>query len=53
MIKIINKDDDFVIISSENSEEIEYLKKITKTTLEIVYDGFPAIIVRKEKLKSV
>ena len=53
MIKFIDKDDDFMIIFSENPEEIEYLKKITKTTLEIVYDGFPAIIVRKEKLSAV
>lgn len=53
MVKFIDKDDDFLIIFSEKPNEIEYLKEITKTTLEIVYDGCPAIIVRKEKLKAV
>lgn len=53
MIKFIDKDNDFLIVFSEKPEEIKYLKEITKTTLEIVYDGFPGIIVRKEKLKSV
>ncbi len=53
MIKIMNKDDDYVMIYSESQEVINYLKNNTKTTLEMLYEGCPAIIVRKEKGKAV
>lgn len=53
MIKIINKDDDYVMIYSESQEVINYLKANTKVALEIIYEGCPAIIVRKEKVKTV
>ncbi|MCI8362069.1 MAG: hypothetical protein HFJ41_02845 [Clostridia bacterium] len=53
MIKIMNKDDDYVMIYSESQEVINYLKNNTKATLEMLYEGCPAIIVRKEKGKAV
>lgn len=53
MIRIMNKDDDYVMIYSESEEEIKYLKENTKATLEIMYGSFPAIIVRKEKGKAI
>lgn len=53
MIRIMNKDDDYVMIYSESEEEIKYLKENTKATLEMLYEGCPAIIVRKEKGKAV
>lgn len=53
MIRIMNKDDDYVMIYSESQEVINYLKGNTKWTLEMLYEGCPAIIVRKEKGKVV
>lgn len=53
MIRIMNKDDDYVMIYSESKEVIDYLKDNTKATLEMLYEGCPAIIVRKEKGKAV
>lgn len=52
-IRIMDRDDDYVIMYSESQEDINYLKANTKATLEILYEGCPAIIVRKEKGKAV
>ena len=49
MLRIMDRDEDYVLIYSEDEEAINYMKEKTKTAFELVYKGCPAIIVRKEK----
>lgn len=49
MIKIAEKDKDYVYIYSENSSEIAYLSSKTEVVLNTTYQEYPAIVVKKEK----
>ena len=51
MIKIADKDKDYVYIYSENFSEISDLLSKTKVALSTTYDGCPAIVVKKDKEK--
>lgn len=53
MLRIMDRNEDYTIIYSENEEEIQYLKPRTKTTIETTYKGCPAIVVRKDKGKAI
>lgn len=49
MIKIADKDDDYVYMYSENQNEIYSIKDSFKVSLTTTYRGCPALIVKKEK----
>lgn len=52
MIKFEDKNDDYVYIYSDDPEEIQYLIGKTKVVFTQEHNGFPAILVRKEKLNK-
>ena len=49
MLKIAEKDKDFVYIYSENLSEISKLMPNVRVACTTTYKNYPAIIVRKEK----
>lgn len=49
MIKFEDKDDDYAYIYSDDPKEIQYLMGKTKVVFTQEHNGFPAILVRKEK----
>lgn len=51
MIKIADKDDDYVYMYSENQNEIYSIKDSFKVSLTTTYRGCPALIV-KRKIKK-
>ena len=53
MLKIAEKDKDFVYIYSKNPEEIRKImrSKLFDISLTVTYDGCPAIVVKKQKNK--
>ncbi len=53
MLKMMDRNEDYLLVYSEDEEEVNFIKEKTKATLELVYEGCPAIIVRKEKGRAV
>lgn len=49
MIKIAEKDKDYVYIYAEEFSEIEDLISRMKTVFKTTYQDLPAIVVKKEK----
>lgn len=49
MIKIADKDDDYVYMYSENQNEIYSIMDSFKVSLTTTYRGCQALIVKKEK----
>lgn len=49
MIKIADKDKDYVYVYSENAKELNSIISILKVATEVTYLGHPAAIVKKEK----
>ena len=49
MIKIVDKDNDYVYMYSENQNEIYSIMNSFKISLKTTYQGYPALVVKKEK----
>lgn len=49
MIRIAEKDKDYVYVFADDFSEIEDLSSKTKTVLKTTYQDLPALVVKKEK----
>mgnify|MGYP004510287399 FL=1 len=49
MIKIADKDKDYVYVYSENTKELDSIINNLKVAAKVIYLGYPAAIVKKEK----
>ena len=49
MIKIADKDKDYVYVYSQNAKELDSIINNLKVAAKVIYSGYPAAIVKKEK----
>ena len=49
MIKVEDKDNDYVYMYSEDLRELQSIFDVVNVSLTTTYKGYPALVVRKEK----
>lgn len=52
MIKIAERDDDYIYMYSKNPEEIKAIMEMVQVSLVDTYEGCLAILVKKQKRKN-